>query len=69
MSELIKCSKPPVNGNICEKFIAIDSKLNKMTGVWSDELNSFIVEGTKAKLEYRYLETCYELFIWVKHEE
>jgi hypothetical protein len=69
MSELIKCSKPPVNGNICEKFIAIDGKLNKMTGVWSDELNSFIVEGTKAKLEYSYLETCYELFIWVKYEK
>ncbi|AUR95820.1 hypothetical protein NVP1213O_44 [Vibrio phage 1.213.O._10N.222.54.F10] len=65
--ELIVCSKPPVNGNICEKFIAIDTDLTKIALVWSDELNGFAVEGVDAVFTYSQLERGYDKFVWVKN--
>ncbi|AUR90100.1 hypothetical protein NVP1137O_46 [Vibrio phage 1.137.O._10N.261.46.B5] len=64
--ELIVRSKPPVNGNICEKFIAIDTSLNKIVLDWSDELNGFVIEGTDAAFTYGQLERSYDKFVWVK---
>lgn len=65
-NELVVCGKPPVNGNICEKFVAVDDKLNKVSMVWSNSLESFVFEGTDAKLTYSQLERWYEKFIWIK---
>ncbi|AUR81312.1 hypothetical protein NVP1067O_45 [Vibrio phage 1.067.O._10N.261.52.C9] len=65
--ELVVCSKPPVNGNVCDKFIAIDTSLNKIVLVWNDELSGFVVEGTEAAFTYSQLERSYDKFIWVKY--
>ncbi|AUR96171.1 hypothetical protein NVP1216O_43 [Vibrio phage 1.216.O._10N.222.55.C12] len=65
--ELIVCSKPPVNGNICEKFIAIDTDLTKIALVWSDELNGFAIEYTDQVFSYSQLERWYDKFVWVKN--
>ncbi|AUR83669.1 hypothetical protein NVP1038O_59 [Vibrio phage 1.038.O._10N.286.51.C2] len=64
--ELVVCSKPPANGNVCEKFIAIDTSLNKIVLVWNDELSGFVVEGTEAEFTYSQLERSYDKFVWVK---
>ena len=64
--ELVVCSKPPVNGNVCDKFIAIDTSLNKIVLVWNDELSGFAVEGTEFVFTYSQLERSYDKFIWVK---
>ena len=65
--ELVVCSKPPVNGNICDKFIAIDKNLSHITPIWNDDLNGFIIQGTSVVLRYGFLESGYDKFIWVKH--
>ncbi|AUR83852.1 hypothetical protein NVP1042O_64 [Vibrio phage 1.042.O._10N.286.45.B8] len=64
--ELVVCSKPPVNGNVCDKFIAIDTSLNKIVLVWNDDLNGFVVEGTEVVFTYSQLERSYDKFVWVK---
>lgn len=65
--ELVVCSKPPVNGNICDKFIAIDTNLNKVTLSWSDELDGFVIEHTDVVFTYSHLERIYDKFVWVNH--
>mgnify|MGYP003124410858 FL=1 len=67
--ELVVCSKPPVNGNICEKFIAIDTNLTKLVMMWSDELNGFVVEATDVVYTYEQLERDFDKFVWVKNNE
>lgn len=65
--ELVVCSKPPVNGNVCDKFIAIDTSLNKIVLVWNGQLSGFAVEGTEVVFTYSQLERSYDKFIWVKN--
>lgn len=67
--ELVALSKPPVNGNICEKFIAIDTNLTKLVMMWSDELNGFVVEATDVVYTYEQLERDFDKFVWVKNNE
>lgn len=64
MSNLIKCSKPPVNGNICEQFVAIDENLIPVRFQWDESQNSFVVMGTTVDASYSHLEKSYDLFVW-----
>lgn len=67
MSNLIKSKYPPVNGNICEKFVAINSNLIPVQFNWIDELNTFMLKGTSIDVSYSELERDYEVFIWESH--
>lgn len=64
MPNLITSKYPPVNGNICEKFVAIDKECMPCRFEWSDEYNSFVVAETKIDTSYSKLEKFYEVFIW-----
>ncbi|UTQ79837.1 hypothetical protein vBVnaSL3_19 [Vibrio phage vB_VnaS-L3] len=64
MPNLIKSKYPPVNGNICEKFVAINSQLEPVQFEWADELNAFMLKGTSIDVSYSELERDYEVFIW-----
>lgn len=67
MSNLITSKYPPVNGNICDKFVAITSSLEPVQFEWIDELNSFMLKGTSIDVSYSELERDYEVFIWESH--
>jgi hypothetical protein len=64
MSNLITSKYPPVNGNICEQFVAISSGLVPVRFQWDDEQGSFVVMGTKIDASYSHLEFNYDLFVW-----
>lgn len=64
MPNLITSKYPPVNGNICDKFVAINSNLEPVQFEWVDELNTFILKGTLIDVSYSELERDYEVFIW-----
>ncbi|UYE90953.1 hypothetical protein [Vibrio phage vB_VaS_L1] len=64
MSKLITSKYPPVNGNICEQFVAIDENLIPVRFEWDESQNSFIVMGTTVDVSYSHLESVYDLFVW-----
>lgn len=64
MSKLITSKYPPVNGNICEQFVAIDENLIPVRFQWDYEQNCFVVMGTSIDTSYQRLESVYDLFVW-----
>lgn len=64
MSNLITSKYPPVNGNICEQFVAIDENLIPVRFQWDDEQDCFVVMGTTIDTSYQQLEKVYDLFVW-----
>lgn len=64
MSKLISCHKPPVNGNICEKFVAINQGPRVITFEWSDYAGGFVFSGTDISISYDELAKSYDLFVW-----
>lgn len=64
MSNLITSKYPPVNGNICEQFVAIDENLIPVRFQWDDEQDCFVVMGTSIDTSYQQLEKVYDLFVW-----
>lgn len=64
MSNLITSKYPPVNGNICDKFVALTSHLEPVQFEWIDELNAFMLKGTSIDVSYSELERDYDIFIW-----
>lgn len=64
MSDLISCHKPPVNGNVCESFIALNKGLSSVAFEWDDNRNEFIIYGTDVSVSYFDLERSYDLFVW-----
>ena len=64
MCKLITSKYPPVNGNICEKFVAISSDLAPVNFEWDEEQNSFVIKLTSIDATYSHLEKNYVLFIW-----
>ena len=64
MPKLITSKYPPVNGNICDKFVAINSNLEPVQFNWIDELNTFMLKGTSIDVSHSELERDYVLFIW-----
>lgn len=64
MSKLITSKYPPVNGNICEQFVAIDENLIPVRFQWDDEQDCFVVMGTTIDTSYQQLEKVYDLFVW-----
>lgn len=68
MSKLITSKYPPVNGNICEQFVAIDKDLTPVRFRWDDEQDCFVVMGTTIDASYSHLESTYDLFVWQTYE-
>ena len=64
MPNLITSKYPPVNGNICEKFVAISSDLAPVSFEWDEEQSSFVIKHTAIDVTYSHLEKNYVLFIW-----
>lgn len=64
MSKLITSKYPPVNGNICDKFVAISSDLVPVSFEWDEEQNSFVLKHTAIDVTYSHLESVYDLFVW-----
>lgn len=64
MSKLITSKYPPVNGNICDRFVAISKECIPCRFEWSDECNSFVVANTRIDTSYSELENSYEVFVW-----
>lgn len=64
MSKLITSKYPPVNGNICEQFVAIDENLIPVRFQWDDGQDCFVVMGTTIDTSYQQLEKVYDLFVW-----
>lgn len=68
MSNLITSKYPPVNGNICEQFVAIDENLIPVRFQWDDSQDCFVVMGTTIDTSYQQLEKVYDLFVWKSNE-
>lgn len=64
MPKLITSKYPPVNGSICEQFVAIDENLIPVRFQWDDEQDCFVVMGTSIDTSYQQLEKVYDLFVW-----
>lgn len=65
---LIKCSKPPVSGSVCEKVICIgmfEGNLEAHEFAWCESSRSFVVAGSEIhKVSYNEMERDYDLFVW-----
>lgn len=64
MPKLITSKYPPINGNICEQFVAIDKEAFPVRFEWDEVQSSFILMNTTINVSYSELERTYELFVW-----